>query len=173
MGRLCHVPANRLSGYGTTARHPARALLRKIRFANRLRTENGVLEGLCGAKANNGFRLDLDRFARLRIAAHARLAVRLHDASDVRNHKLARTALGFLDRQLEQLFKELRGDFLGSAHFFGDVRDNLGLAQWFYHLVSFSSSELRLHTRLHAAKRTSHARRALYGRSPRNARKNI
>src|SRR5579864_7553913 len=173
MSRKCHVPANRLSGFGTTAIHPARRLLQKVRFANRLGTENRVLEGLCGAKTNNGFRLDLDRFARLRIAAHARLAVRLHDASDVRNDELAGAALGFLDRQLEQFFKELRGDLLGSAHFFGDVRDNLGLAQWFCHLVSFSSSELRLRTRRHTAKRASRARRALYGRWPRNARKNI
>src|ERR1700693_4527211 len=108
MGRICHVPASRLSGYGTTARHPARALLQKVWFAKPGLPENGVLEGLCGAKANNGFRLDLDRFARLRIAAHARLAVRLHDASDVRNDELAGAALGFPDRQLEQLFKELR-----------------------------------------------------------------
>ena len=55
----------------------------------------------------------------------------------------------------------------------GDVRDNLGLAQWFCHLVSFSSSELRLRMWPHASERSSHARRALYGRSPRNARKNI
>src|ERR1700680_1663590 len=161
MSRICHVPANRLSGYGTTARHPARTLLRKVWFANRLRTENRVLEGLCRAKTNHGFRLDLDRFACLRIAAHARLAMRLHDASDVRNDELARAAFGFLHRQLEQFFAELRGDLFGCAHFFGDVRDNLGLAQWFCHLVSISSSELRLQTRRHAAKRTSHARRAL------------
>src|SRR4029077_19163479 len=108
-----------------------------------------------------------------RIAPHARLAVRLHDASDVRNDEFARAALGFLHCQLEKFFEELRGDLLGRAHFFGDVRDNLGLAQWFCHLVSFSSSELRLQTRRHASKRTSHARRALYGRSPPNARKNI
>src|ERR1700693_2999083 len=108
MSRRCHVPANRLSGFGTTARHPARTLLQKVRFAKSLFLENGVFEGLCGAKTNNGFRLDLDRFARLRIAAHARLAVRLHDASDVRNDELAGAALGFPDRQLEQLFKELR-----------------------------------------------------------------
>src|SRR6202166_1009070 len=163
---------NRRSGFGTTARHPARTLLRKVWLAKRLRTENRVLEGLCGTKTNNGFPLDLDCFARLRIASHARLAVRLHDASDVGNDELARAALGFLDRQLEQFFEEQCGDLLGRAHFFGDVRDNLGLAQWFCHLVSFSSSELRLRMWLHASKRARHARRALYGRSGPNARKN-
>src|ERR1700687_1096783 len=113
MSRRCHVPAYRLSGFGTTARHPARTVLREFWFAKRLFSENGVFEGLCGAKTNNGFRLDLNRFARLRIAAHARLAVRLHDASDVRNDELARPAFGFPDRPLEQFFEELRRGLLG------------------------------------------------------------
>src|SRR5579863_5869459 len=165
-------PGNRRSGYGTTARHPARALLKKIRLAKLVLTENRVLERLCRAKTNNGFRLDLDRFARLRIAAHARLAVRLHDASDVRNHELARAALCFLDRQLEQFFKELRRHLLGRADFVGDMRDDFGLAQWFCHLFPFSSSELRPLTCRQASKHASRARRALYGRSPPNARKN-
>src|SRR6202049_3359796 len=123
-------PDNRRSGFGTTARHPARTLLRKVWFAKRLRTENRVLEGLCGTKTHNGFRLDLDRFARLRIASHARLAVRLHDASDVGNDELARAALGFLDRQLEQFFEELRRDFLWCPDLVGHVRNDLGLAHW-------------------------------------------
>jgi hypothetical protein len=36
----------------------------------------------------------------------------------------------------------LRRDLLRRSDFFGDVRDDLGLAHWFCHLVSFSSSEL-------------------------------
>src|SRR5579863_9369178 len=163
-------PVTRRSGFGSTAIHPASTLLREARFAKRPLPENRVLERLGSSKTDHSFRLDLDGLARLRIAAHAGFAMRLHDAPDIRNDELARAALSFLDRQLEQLFKELRGDLLGCAHFFGHVRDNLGLAQWFCHLVSFSSSELRLRMWRHAAKRASQARRALYGRSHRNAR---
>ena len=52
------------------------------------------------------------------------------------------TLIRFLDRQLEQFFEELRRDFLRRTEFAGHVRDDLGLAHWFCHLVSFSSSEL-------------------------------
>ena len=43
----------------------------------------GVFECLRRAQANHGLGLDLDGFARLRVAAHARLAVRFHGAADI------------------------------------------------------------------------------------------
>src|SRR6266699_419493 len=129
-------------------------LSRQTLFAKRRLTENGVFERFCRAETHDCLRLDLDRFASLRIAAHARLPVRLHRASDVRNDEFARSALGFLDRQLEQFFEELRRDFLRRPDLVGHVRDDLGLAHWFCHLVSFSSPELIMQARRPASKST-------------------
>ncbi len=125
MSRRCHVPANRRSGFGTTARHPARTLLPKDSVAKcALAAENSVLQSLCGAKANNGFRLDLDRFARLRIAARARLAVRLHDARPMfRNAANSFTPpLASFTASLNSSSKNcLRPTFFGRAHFLGNA----------------------------------------------------
>src|SRR5215472_5119484 len=151
---------------GTEARHPAHTLIRKFGPVKLVLTEYGVLQRFCGAQTHNGFRLDLDRFARLGVAANARLAMRLHDAPYIRDNELARAALGFLDRQLEELVEELARHFLWRANFVGHVCDDLGLAEWFCHLVSLSSSELRLQMCPPASKPASRARRALYGRSP-------
>jgi len=75
----------------------------------------------------------VDRLTRLRIAAHARLAVRLHRTSDVGDDELARSALALLYRQLEQLIEERRCDFLPRADLPSQMRDNLGLAHWLSH----------------------------------------
>src|SRR5207253_5863563 len=88
------------------------------------------LKRLRRTQANHGLRLDLDRLAGLGVAAHARLAVRLYNAADPRDHEFARPALGFFHGELEQLFKELSGGFLRCADFLGDVSHNLGLAEW-------------------------------------------
>jgi hypothetical protein len=103
--------------------------------------ENGILERFRRAQADDGLRLDLDRFTGLGVAAHASFAVRLDDAADARNHEFARATLGFLDRELEKLFKKGSCGFLGCAGFFGDVCNDLGLAQRLgCHLLFLSSS---------------------------------
>src|SRR5277367_5842712 len=68
--------------------------------------ENGILERFRWAQADDGLRLDLDRFTGLRIAAHASLAVRLDDAAESRNDELASATLGFFHGELEKLFEE-------------------------------------------------------------------
>src|SRR2546427_1668764 len=94
----------------------------------------GVLERLRRTQAHDGLRLDLDRFAGLRIAPHARLAVRFHDAADARDYELARSALGFFHCELEKLFKELSGGFLRCGELLGDMPNDFRLAQWLGHL---------------------------------------
>src|ERR1041384_3543743 len=102
--------------------------------------QNRVLESLRRAQAHHGLGLDLDRFAGLRIAAHAGLAVRFHNAADPWNDEFARGTLGFFHRKLVQLFKKESRLLLGCAEFFGDMRNDLGLAEWLScHLVCLSS----------------------------------
>src|ERR1700761_5379185 len=83
--------------------------------------QNGILERFRRAQADDGLRLDLDRFTGLGVAAHARLAVRFNDAADARNHEFARATLGFFYGELEELFEEESCGLLGSAGFFGEV----------------------------------------------------
>src|SRR5258707_12764816 len=102
--------------------------------------QNRILQSLGRPQTNHGLGLDLDGFASLRIAAHARLAVRLHNAADSWNDELARGTLGFFHRKLVQLFKKERCLLLRCAELFGDVRNDLGLAEWLScHLVCLSS----------------------------------
>src|SRR2546421_9274441 len=102
--------------------------------------QDGVFKRLRRTQANYGLRLDFNRLAGLWVAAHARLAVRLHNTADPRDHELARPALGFLHSQFEEFFKEESGGFLRCADFLGDVSHNLGFAQWLgCHLVCLSS----------------------------------
>src|ERR1700722_1737393 len=102
--------------------------------------QDRILERLGRAQADHGLRLDFDRLTCLRIATHARLAVRLDDAADSRNHEFARATLGFLHRELEKLVKEERCGFLRRAGFLGDMRNDLRLAQRLgCHLVFLSS----------------------------------
>src|SRR5262249_48712600 len=105
--------------------------------------QNSVLEGLGRAQTNNGLRLDLDGFAGLRIAAHARLAVRLHHASDSGTNELACGTLGFFHGELVQLFEEERRLLLWTAELLGEVCNDLGFAEWLScHLVCLSSCKL-------------------------------
>src|ERR1700685_1813572 len=80
--------------------------------------EGGVFKGFCCAQAHHGLGLDLDRFARGRIAAHAGLPVRLDGAADSRNYELA-CAAGFLHGQLEQFVEERDDLLLGDGFFVG------------------------------------------------------
>src|SRR5262249_31144171 len=102
--------------------------------------QDGVFQGLGRAQAHHGLCLDLDCFAGLRIAAHARLTMRLDHAPDSRNDELPGAALGFFHRQLVQLFEKESYLLLRCAEFVGDVRNNLGFAEWLgCHLVCLSS----------------------------------
>src|SRR5258708_16151810 len=102
--------------------------------------EDRVLERFRRAQTNHGLRLDFARLARLRVAAHARLAVRFHGAADVRNYELTRWALAFSYRELEEFFKKESCGFLGCIALFGHVRHDFGFAHRLGHLVSLSSS---------------------------------
>src|SRR5262249_18313515 len=102
--------------------------------------QDRVLLPLSWAEANNRLGFDLDLFAGLRIAADARLAVRLHTAANPRNDDLPGAALGFLHRQLVQLFKEKSRLLLRSAEFLRNMSNNLRLAEWLScHLFCLSS----------------------------------
>src|SRR4029077_16698098 len=99
-----------------------------------------VFKGLRGAQAHYRLGLDLDGLTGLRIAAHARLAVRFYGAADVWDDELAGAALAFSYGELEKLFKEKYRRLFRSAALLGDVRHNLGLAHWLScHLVFLSS----------------------------------
>src|SRR6516165_739154 len=107
--------------------------------------QNGVFERLGGPQAYDRLRLDLDWFARGRIAAHPSFAMRLHCASQSRYHELSR-ALGFFHREVEQLVEKRGNLFLGHrlvfrAHFLSQVRNDLRLAHRRCHRMSLSSSE--------------------------------
>src|SRR5712692_5957300 len=62
--------------------------------------EHSVFEGLGWAQPHDGLGLDLDGLAGLRVAAHARLTVRLHRTAQPGDDELARAALEFFHRQL-------------------------------------------------------------------------
>src|SRR5713226_6269088 len=102
-----------------------------------------VFERLGWAQADHRLRLDLDLFTGLGVAPHAGLAMRLYDAADARNHKLACGALGFLHRELEELVKKESCGFLRCADLLGHVGYDLRLAQWLGHLVCFDQSRPR------------------------------
>src|SRR6202007_2980051 len=89
---------------------------------------------------NHGLRLDLDSFARLGVAAHARLAVRFHGAADIGNDELARAALAFLNREFKELFEKERRGFLRCGTLLGDMGHDFALAHWLScHLFCLSS----------------------------------
>src|SRR3989442_15708293 len=97
--------------------------------------QNGVFERLGWAQADYRLRLDLDLFTGLGVAPHAGLAMRLYDAADARNHKLACGALGFLHRELEKFVKKESGGFLLCFHPLRPLGEDLWLAQWVGPLV--------------------------------------
>src|SRR5579862_4327608 len=73
-----------------------------------LRRRDCVLGGLRDAELHDGLGLDLDLFAGLRVAAHAGLALCLHEAAEARNHEYA-VLLGFLDRGVREQIQESSG----------------------------------------------------------------
>src|SRR5438128_6439804 len=100
--------------------------------------QNGVFERLGWAQADYRLRLDLDLFTGLGVAPHAGLAMRLYDAADARNHKLACGALGFLHRELEEFGKKESGGFFRCADLFGHVGYELRFDHWLGHVVWLS-----------------------------------
>ena len=79
--------------------------------------ENGILERFRWAQADDGLRLDLDRFAGLRVAAHASLAVRLDDAAESRNDELPALPLASFTASLKSSSKKRAAVFLGVPTF--------------------------------------------------------
>src|SRR5262245_65068479 len=104
----------------------ARLLTRGPRKTRNL-LQDGVFQSLGRAQTHHGLCLDLDCFAGLRIAAHARLAVRLDHAPDSRDYELTSAALCFFYRQLVQLFEKQSYLLLRCAVFVGDMRNVLAL----------------------------------------------
>src|SRR2546425_12837259 len=76
---------------------------------------------LSWAQPHDGLGLDLDRLASLRVAAHARLAMRLHRSPEIGDDELARATLQLLHRQLEQFVEERRCGLLRRAQLAGDI----------------------------------------------------
>ena len=64
-----------------------------------------VFRGLGDAELHNGLRLDLDGFAGLRVASHAGLAVRLHQAAQAGDDEYA-VLLGLFDRGVGQVLQK-------------------------------------------------------------------
>src|ERR1039458_3018642 len=105
---------------------------------------DGVLGDLGDAELDHGLGLDLDRLAGLRVAAHARLAFRLHQFADAGNGELA-VLLGLFDGHFSEQFQAggclLVGDFELLRH---GANEN-GLGHSFCHNVLLLGSKLVLH----------------------------
>src|SRR5690242_6689646 len=106
----------------------------------RLSAQNRVLEGLGSPQTHHSLGFDLDRFAGLRVPAHARLAVGFHRTSQIGNHEFARAALALLYRQLEELLKKIVHGLPGRLALLRQMAHNLGLAHRLCHLVPLPSS---------------------------------
>src|SRR6202035_3493910 len=76
-----------------------RESLRRIRLL-----QYGVFKRFCSAQTHDSLGLDLDSFTSCRIAAHARLAMRLHRAAETRNYEFA-PSLCFFQSQFEKFVK--------------------------------------------------------------------
>src|SRR5271157_4562056 len=84
-----------------------------------------VLRGLGHAELNHGLGRNLDCFAGLRIAAHARLAVRLHQTAHTRQYEYA-GLLGLFDCNLRERLNESRGLLVSEFQLLCHVADELG-----------------------------------------------
>src|SRR5581483_7849031 len=102
---------------------------------------DGVLGGLGDAEFHHRLRLDLDRFAGLRIAANASLAVRLHQASQAGHHEDA-VLFGFFNSGIRETLQERRRGFIRNLVLFGELPNQLGFGQTCSH--SSSSTKISL-----------------------------
>ena len=105
-----------------------------------LAAQHCILEGFGRTKPDNSFGLDLDRFSGLRVAPHARLAVRFNCASQVGNNELASTPFALFYCKFEKLFEVSNDGFSGCAALIGEVGHNLRLAHRLCHRDFISSS---------------------------------
>ena len=116
---------------------------REMRLSWGRLAQYGVLERFRGPQSHHCLRFDLDRLAGLRIAAHARLAMRLHRAPEVRNYEFSCAALALFHRQLEELFKKCYSLFFsGVSHFSARWPTILDLLIGFAISIFFSSSSV-------------------------------
>src|ERR1022692_1197386 len=84
-----------------------------------------VLRGLGHAELHDRLCLDLDWFAGLRVASHASLAVRLHQASES-GHNEYSVLLGLFDRNVSEVLKKRCCSLVVGAEFLGQMTSELG-----------------------------------------------
>src|SRR5580692_4342346 len=100
---------------------------------------DGVLGGLGHAELHHGLRLDLDGFTGLGIAAHARLALGLDEASDAGDYEYA-VLLGLFNSGLSQKIKESGRLFVGQFELLGHMPGKSSLGHSSCHVMfSFAS----------------------------------
>src|SRR5580698_1078389 len=87
-----------------------------------------VLRSLGHAEFHHGLGLDLDRFAGLGIAPHARLAVRLHQAAEAGYHEDA-VFLRLFDCGVSQVLHERRSGLVGELSLFSQQPNQLSFRQ--------------------------------------------
>src|SRR5580698_8906351 len=87
-----------------------------------------VLRSLGHAELHDGLGLDLDRFAGLGIAPHARLAVRLHQAAEAGHYEDA-VFLGLFDCGVSEVLHERRGGLVGDLSLFSQLPNELSFSQ--------------------------------------------
>src|SRR5437667_3194141 len=97
--------------------------------------KHGVLHALREPELAHALGRDLDRLARLRIAAHPRLAVRQHQFPEARKDE---TVLRFLARERQSLVEELDDLPLREIGLASEVRHDCGLAHHLRHGKSSS-----------------------------------
>src|SRR5258708_1391615 len=92
----------------------------------RLLGSDRVLGSLGDAELYHGLRLDLDRFARLRVASNAGLAVRFHQPAEAGHNEHA-VLLGFFHSDVGQVLKKSCDSLVGKFSFLGQMADELSL----------------------------------------------
>src|SRR5215467_11959146 len=98
-----------------------------------------VLRGFGDAELHDGLRLDLDRFAGLRVASGASLAVRLYQAAQAGHDKKA-ILLGFFDCGVREMLKERRRGLVGKLCLLSQQPDQLSFGQTCSHTTSSEKS---------------------------------
>src|SRR5215472_18932900 len=109
-----HAPANR--NRSTAA--PQGAVSGRYASARSasLLSKHGVLQRLRHPELHHALGRDLDRLARLRVAAHPRLAVCEHQPAEIRQHE---DVLGFLCRERRELIHHVNDLLLGEVGLLG------------------------------------------------------
>src|SRR6266481_5346837 len=97
---------------------------RSVRATLRFLRRDRVLRGLCHAELYDRLRLDLNWFASLRVASHAGLAMRLHEAAEA-GHNEHTILLRFFNRRVCQVLQKRRDRFVVGFKLFGQVPGEL------------------------------------------------